>query len=170
MWGIYVTTVRALLVANSRNPTLSKLEQRELFSLLNPKKSEQARCRESRVELVISDPDEELQCSIFCLCFFLHFAFILLHWNPAFFLWQQHDHCQWPAPHLTPSTQIPSLAWNAKNFREETMFQLRSDAHSRLNQVGYMGLLVYVKPCSASTAVMCERRGWGQYFGVEDTP
>lgn len=57
-----------------------------------------------------------------------------------------------------------------KNLREDTMFQLISDAHSKLSQVEYMGLLVYVEPCSASTTAMCERRGWGQYLGVEDNP
>lgn len=102
-----MTIVRALLVLNNRNLILNKLEQRELFSLLNPKKSEQAYCRESWAELVINDPDTG---AAFCLCFSLHFAFILLHWSLAFFLGQHHDHCQWPAPYLTPSTQIPSLA------------------------------------------------------------
>lgn len=57
MWGTYVTIVRALLVLNNRNLVLNKLEQRELFSLLNPKKSEQACCRGSWAVLVISDPD-----------------------------------------------------------------------------------------------------------------
>lgn len=55
--GGHVTIVRALWVLNSRNLVLNKLEPRELYSLLNPKKSEQACCRESRAGLVISDPD-----------------------------------------------------------------------------------------------------------------
>lgn len=120
--GGHVTIVKALLVLNSRNLGLNKLEQRELFSHLNPKKSEQALCRGSRAELVISDPDAGATV--------LHLLSLLLpalcihspSWSPAFFLWQQHERCQWPAPHLILNTQIPSLARNAQNVREDTMF------------------------------------------------
>lgn len=98
----------------------------------------------------------------------LHFAFILLHWTPAFFPWQQCDHSRWPRVGciLHPTLKrFPPWPQRQKSWGRNLLFLLRSDVHSQTNQLGWTRYLcggLCRTTGSASTITVCGRSSWGQ--------
>lgn len=177
MWRTCVTRVRTLLVLSNRNLVWTSLSKENFIAYQIQRRAEQQCCGKSwdrsGCRWLLESGTEMLHLLFLLL---LHFAFILSHWSPVFSYDSNMTTDDGPLWHLNiQHSEIPSLAPNAKipGKRHNAPAKIRCPSPSQptwLGQVGCMGLLVCVKPCSASTIAICERRAWARCLGVGHSP